>query len=86
MINPASFSSDDFPSFFFSQKGSFYELFGDDAREVSQRLPLRRSETTGMVGFPVHRAAHWIPVFVQAGFTLTVADQVRLADPADPDK
>jgi hypothetical protein len=58
------------------QKGKFYELFGDDARNVAHRVPLRRSEVSGMVGFPVHRATHWVPALVHAGFTLAIADQL----------
>lgn len=66
------------------QKGSFYELFGADAVRASEELPLRRSEVTGMVGFPMHRSSHWIPVFHRAGFTLAIADQVKIPDPRNP--
>ncbi len=52
--------------------GSFYELFGKDAEVVSQRLPLRRSDALGMVGFPVTRVAHWVPALVQCAWGLRV--------------
>ncbi|MCA9399726.1 MAG: DNA mismatch repair protein MutS, partial [Candidatus Omnitrophica bacterium] len=67
--------------------GDFYEMFYDDAKEVSRTLDLvltsrgkNAAQRIPMCGFPHHSAEGYIARLVKAGHKIAICDQVE--DPA----
>ncbi len=68
------------------QVGDFYEIFFEDAKQVSQFLGItltKRGNVNGdpipLCGFPVHAINHYIPKLVKGGFKLALCDQLEPA-------
>ncbi|MBP6892650.1 DNA mismatch repair protein MutS [Candidatus Babeliales bacterium] len=68
------------------QVGDFYEIFFQDAIQVSQFLGItltKRGEINGtpipLCGFPIHAINHYIPKLVKGGFKLALCDQLEPA-------
>ena len=69
----------------FFRMGDFYELFGDDAREVSAALGLTLTERTKglpMAGVPHHQLDTYLKRAVDVGFRVAVCDQLEDASKA----
>ncbi|XP_048588429.1 DNA mismatch repair protein MutS isoform X2 [Nematostella vectensis] len=62
------------------QVGDFYEIYGKDAIDVSQKLSLRltKSATVSklMAGFPVRSLNSWLTPLVQHGFQIAISQQI----------
>jgi DNA mismatch repair protein MutS len=67
----------------FFRLGDFYEMFEDDAREVSSLLDLTLTQRNGvpMCGLPYHAASNYIARLVKAGKKIAVCEQTFLAKP-----
>ncbi|MEG0731613.1 MAG: DNA mismatch repair protein MutS [Vagococcus sp.] len=75
----------DYPdAFLFYRLGDFYELFYDDAEEVSQLLELtltsrnkNADDPIPMCGVPHHAAAGYIDTLIERGYKVAVCEQVE---------
>lgn len=68
----------------FFRMGDFYEMFGDDAIEMSRVLGLTLSERpkgVPLAGAPHHQLHNYLKRAVDAGYRVAIADQVQ--DPKD---
>jgi DNA mismatch repair protein MutS len=70
-------------SILFFRLGDFYEMFEQDAREVSKLLNLTLTQRNGvpMCGIPYHAASNYIARLIRAGKKIAVCEQTRLALP-----
>ena len=71
----------------FFRLGDFYEMFGDDAKEVSALLELvltrRKNKVDGeipMCGIPYHSAESYLARLVQSGKSVAICEQMEPAD------
>lgn len=60
------------------QKGTFLELWGEDAQAACRVVPLRMS-ARGLAGFPLDRADQWLPKIIESGHTAVVVRQGALS-------
>ncbi|MFY8329259.1 DNA mismatch repair protein MutS [Vagococcus carniphilus] len=75
----------DYPdAFLFYRLGDFYELFYDDAEQVSQLLELtltsrnkNADDPIPMCGVPHHAAANYIDTLIEKGYKVAVCEQVE---------
>ena len=68
----------------FFRMGDFYELFGDDAVEMSKALGLTLTKRTGgvpLAGVPHQRLNDYLSKAVAAGYRVAICDQIQ--DPKD---
>jgi len=66
------------------RRGDFYELFDDDAVEVSRAIGITLTERSAgipMAGVPHHSAETYIKKILEAGFRVAIAEQTQ--DPKD---
>ncbi len=64
----------------FYRLGDFYEMFDNDAREVSKLLNLTLTSRHGipMCGIPYHAAGNYIPRLLNAGKKIAICEQTSL--------
>ncbi|MDK2860450.1 MAG: mismatch repair protein MutS [Sphaerochaeta sp.] len=64
----------------FFRLGDFYEMFEDDAREVSRLLNLTLTKRNGqpMCGIPYHAAKTYIKRLLEAGKKIAICEQISL--------
>lgn len=69
-------------SVLFFRLGDFYEMFEDDAREVSRilNLTLTRRHNIPMCGIPYHAADNYIGRLLKAGKKIAICEQVSLPE------
>ncbi len=67
----------------FFRLGDFYEMFNDDAREVSSLLDLTLTQRNGvpMCGIPYHAGANYIARLIKAGKKIAVCEQTSAPRP-----
>jgi len=68
----------------FFRMGDFYEMFDDDAVEMSKALGLTLTERSAgqpMAGVPYHQLDTYLRRAVEAGYRVAIADQIQ--DPAE---
>ncbi|MCL1993841.1 MAG: DNA mismatch repair protein MutS [Spirochaetes bacterium] len=65
-------------SILFFQLGEFYEMFGEDAKEVSSLLNITLANRNGvpMCGFPIHAARVYIARLLKLGKKIAICEQV----------
>ena len=68
----------------FFRLGDFYEMFGDDAIEVSKLLNLTLTQRSGrpMCGIPHHAARNYLKRLLDAGKKVAICEQLSL--PSSP--
>ena len=67
-------------SLLFYRMGDFYELFAEDAVEVSKAIGLTLTERSAglpMAGVPHHSSETYIKKMLDAGFRVAIADQIQ---------
>ena len=66
----------------FFRLGDFYEMFLDDAKEVSQLLNLTLTARNGipMCGIPFHAAKIYIKRLLDAGKKIAICEQTKLPE------
>jgi DNA mismatch repair protein MutS len=67
----------------FFRLGDFYEMFEDDAREISSLLDLTLTQRNGvpMCGIPYHAGAGYIARLIKAGKKIAVCEQTSVPRP-----
>ncbi len=67
----------------FFRMGDFYEMFEDDAKEISSLLDITLTQRSGipMCGIPYHAAQNYIARLLKAGKKIAVCEQTHLPKP-----
>lgn len=65
------------------QVGEFFEIYGQPAQDVSQKVNLRlcKINDTDSVGFPVWATENWFKTLLGAGYKLAIGREIRSVDP-----
>jgi DNA mismatch repair protein MutS len=82
MLQYAKLKQNNKDSILFFRLGDFYEMFEQDAKEVSKLLNLTLTKRNGvpMCGIPYHAAANYIARLIRAGKKIAVCEQIQLAE------